>query len=169
MIRMAGAVLLTAGSAVLGLGGVAHLEKHVRDLRGIINGLEAMKRVLTAHIEPLEGMLSEAAQDTDGRPKKLFEFCVEELKHQTGNFAALWNAALDTVPLCLDADDVSELRQVGAVLGRFDADSQAAAFEQTLGRLERKLEDAIEQRIKMGKVYGTTGISAGLLLTILLF
>lgn len=168
MIRMIGAALLTGGSAALGLGGVARLEGRVRDLRGVISGLEAMRRELTARMEPLERMLAAAVQDTDGRPQKLFEFCLGQFGHRGENFAALWGAALETVSLCLEAEDISELRQMGSVLGRFDADSQTEAFGLVLERLGRRLDDAMEQRARMGKVYGTTGLSAGVLLTILL-
>ena len=168
MIRLIGAVLLTAGSAALGLGSAAHLRNRVQDLRGVICGLESMERRLASDLEPLEGMLAGAVQDTTGRPRKLFEFCLGQLRENTGNFSGLWQAALDTESLFLGPFDMEELRQLGTVLGRYDGDSQLEALRRSVCRLEALLAEAEEQREKMGKVYGTTGISAGLLLTILL-
>lgn len=168
MIRMVGAVLLTMGSAALGIGSAVRLKNRVKDLRGVIRGLESMERCLASDLEPLEGMLAEAVQDTDGRPKRLFEFCLGQVKGNTGNFGGLWQAALDTECLCLCPDDMQELRQLGSVLGRYDGDSQSAVLKQSVCRLEGLLAEAEEQSKRLGKVYGTTGISAGLLLTILL-
>ena len=44
MIRLVGAVLLTAGSALLGLCAVGRLDSRVQELRQLILGLETMAR-----------------------------------------------------------------------------------------------------------------------------
>lgn len=169
MIRMIGALLLTAGAGALGMGAVWHLNGRVHDLRGLVAGLEAMKRVMAARLEPIEGMLSAAVQSTDGYPRQFYAFCLREAAHLNGrHFFELWETALETVPFRLEETDVSELRQVGSVLGRFDEAHQLSALEKTVDRLERLLDEAKEERKRMGRVYGTLGVSAGLFLVILL-
>lgn len=168
MIRLVGAVLLTAGSTALGLGAAAHLEGRVRDLKGLIAGLEAMKRAF-ASLEPLDQMLWAAAQSVQGRPKEFFLFCRQGASAPgEDGFAAVWAAALESVPLRLEERDLLELKPLERVLGRFDADSQKAALERTVGQLTLRLEEAEEQRKRLGKVYGALGVTSGLFLAILL-
>ena len=61
------------------------------------------------------------------------------------------------------------LRSLGGVLGRYDAASQSAAILRTASGLEDRLAEASERRGRLGRVYGTLGVSAGLFLVILLF
>jgi stage III sporulation protein AB len=169
VMRWLGAVLLSAGSALLGLGAVMQLDGRVRDLRGIVSALEAMRRVLMSRLEPLDGMLDAAIQETSGRPKELFQFCRTGLEQLDGRpFQPLWTAAIDTVWLRLEEDDLAALCQLGGVLGRYDMERQADALEQTSKYLERQLLEAIDQRRRLGKVYGTMGVSAGLILALIL-
>lgn len=169
MIRMIGALLLTAGAGALGMGAVWHLNGRVRDLRGLITGLEAMKRVMAASLEPIEGMLAAAVQSTEDTPRQFYAFCLREMVNLNGRrFFELWETALETIPLRLEETDLSELRQVGSVLGRFDEEHQLLALEKTVDRLECLLDEAKEESKRMGRVYGTLGVSAGLFLVILL-
>lgn len=169
MRRLVGAALLAAGSVALGLGAVAHLEGRVRDLRGLLAGLEAMHRALDSRLAPLDEMLSSAAESTQGRPRDLFRFCAEQLDGGAPRrFGVLWDVALEELPLRLECSDLEVLRTLGSVLGRYDGDSQTRALAQCASRLEVQLEEAAEQRQRLGKVYGTMGVSAGLFLVILL-
>lgn len=170
MTRWLGALLLAAGTAALGLGAVWSMEQRVRDLRGIIAGLYAMERALKARLAPLEEMLAAGAEGADGRAGGFFLACREEMKRSAGGrFAPLWEAALETVPLCLDKDDLNVIRRLGSVLGRYDSASQSAAILRTAAELEGRLSEAAERRGRLGRVYGALGISAGLFLVILLF
>ena len=44
MIRLMGAACLACGAMGLGLGAIAHLDGRVRDLRGLLVGLECVQR-----------------------------------------------------------------------------------------------------------------------------
>jgi stage III sporulation protein AB len=147
-----------------------HLDGRVRDLRETAAALEAMRRVLIARLEPLDGMLDAAIQGTRGRPKELFQFCRVGLEELDGSpFQPLWTAALESACLRLEEEDLAVLRPLGGVLGRYDMERQADALEQTVQQLERQLVEATDQRRRLGKVYGTMGVSAGLFLAIILF
>lgn len=169
MMRLTGAMLIAAGTAALGLAAVARLEGRVRDLRSAIAGLEGMRLALTSCLAPLDEMLSAAAEAAEGRAGAVFSYCGEEIKKSgRQRFAALWNAALEELPLCLEEPDLEALRPLGGVLGRYDGDSQAQALERCISLLEGQLDNAVEQRRSQGKVYGAVGISVGLFLAILL-
>lgn len=169
MSRLMGAALLAAGSAGAGFLAAARLAGRVRDLRGMLTGLDAMGRVLSASLAPLEDMLSAAAECTQDRPQGFFQLCAQELRtHPEVNFGCVWSAALETAPLRLERSDLEVLRPLGGVLGRYDGDSQTEAIAQTAARLSPCLVQAEDQRRRLGRVYGTIGVSAGLFLAILL-
>ena len=63
MIRMIGAVMLTAGFAALGFRGVRRLDGRVYDLGQLSAGLSAMKRELDWRLTPLPELLDKAAQE----------------------------------------------------------------------------------------------------------
>lgn len=170
MIRWMGALLLSAGSAALGLGAIAHLDGRVRDLRELAAGLSAMSRALTARLAPLDEMLAAAAESTKGRAQSFFKLCAQTLDGPCPErFDRLWEAALEIAPLRLEEGDMMILRRLGTVLGRYDGDCQTAALEEAAQQMEQLLDEAKEQKGQLGRVYGTMGVSAGLLLAILLF
>lgn len=170
MTRLMGAALLAAGMAGAGFLAVARLEGRVRDLRGMLTGLDAMGRALSASLAPLDEMLAAAAECTRDRPQGFFTLCARELGQNAGaGFGGIWPAALETAPLRLERSDLEALRPLGGVLGRYDGDSQAQALSRTAEHLTQCLAQAEDQRRRLGRVYGTIGVSAGLFLAILLF
>jgi len=80
----------------------------------------------------------------------------------------IWQQGLEAAQLRLEAVDLTVVEQVGSVLGRYDGDSQRQALEQALMRMEELQKQAVEQRARLGKVYGTLGLTAGAFLMILL-
>lgn len=163
-----GAAMLIAGFALLGLLGALRLRRRVGDLRDLLWGLEAMERSLSDRMEPLGGMLACAEECTAGRVRDFFANCRRELLTHDVRFAAHWRESLEKAGLFLDETDRELLQQLGEVLGRYDAGSQSAALRQTGQRLEFQLRAAEEESRRMGKVYSTSGIAAGLMITVLL-
>lgn len=163
-----GAVLLIAGFALLGLLGALRLRRRAGDLRGVLWGLEAMERSLSDRMEPLEGMLACAEECTAGRVRDFFARCRRGLLSRDERFVALWRGNLEKAGLFLDGEDRELLQQLGEVLGRYDAGSQSASLRQTARRLELRLRAAEEESRRLGKVYGTSGIAVGLMMTVLL-
>ena len=169
MIRWLGAALVFLGSSALGAGAAARLQGRVKDLRGLSAGLEAMGRALSASLAPLEEMLRAAEACGAPRPAQLVRTCRLGLPGLEGEpFAQLWDKALGETPLRLEEADLAVLRQVGGVLGRYDGDSQAAALAQAAARLGRQQAEAAARQSRLGRVYGTLGVSAGLFLSIML-
>ena len=169
MTRWVGAALLLAGSSALGGWAVAQLRGRVRDLQGLTAGLEAMDRALSTSLAPLDQMLQEAEACAGQRPAQFFRSCRKRIPDLDGRpFAQLWDKALGETPLRLDDADLTVLRQLGNVLGRYDSDSQAAALEQAAQRLSLHQTEAEERQGRLGRVYGTLGVACGLFLSIML-
>ena len=169
MIRLLGVFLLVGGCGALSVGAVGRLSGRVRDLGGLIVGLETLKQELQTSLDRLEPMLSAAAERTDGHARAFFQWCQKALRaSEPEAFSVIWQAALEQVPLRLEPCDRTELRGLGPILGCYDADSQAAALDRAIRRLEIRWEEAQERRRSLGKVYGTLGLSAGAVLAILL-
>ena len=169
MARWLGAALLLAGSSAMGAWAVAQLRGRTQDLQGLTAGLEAMSRTLTASLAPLDEMLQAAETCAGPRPAQLFRYCRRNLVQLNGQpFVHLWDKALKETPLRLEKEDLTVLRQVGNVLGRYDSDSQAAALGQAVQRLAQHQRQAQERQGRLGRVYGTLGVASGLFLSIML-
>lgn len=169
MIRLMGAALLAGGAAALGYLAVKHLDGRVRDLQELTAGIETLQRELGWRLAPLPEALSRAAESVKGRAAQFFRLCARGAEHLDGRtFQQIWRDAAEASQMRLERVDIDLLDQLGAVLGRYDGDSQRQALETAGVRLESQWSAAAEQRGRLGRVYGVLGLTAGLFLVILL-
>lgn len=168
MIRLMGAACLACGAMGLGLGAIAHLDGRVRDLRGLLVGLECVQRELSWKLAPLPDALNLAAHQCQGAPGEFFTLCAHGAQNLRGRtFAQVWQQAGEASQMRLEQLDVELLDALGAVLGQYDGESQRQAVEHTREQLEEQLAQASEQRRRLGRVYGALGVTAGAVLMIL--
>lgn len=169
MIRWIGAVLLTSGSAALGYLAIKHMDGRVRDLRELTAGIETLQRELGWRLAPLPEALSRAAESVKGRAAQFFQLCSSGAEHLNGRmFQQIWRDAAEASQMRLEREDMDLLEKLGSVLGRYDGDSQRQALEIAGARLESQRAAAAAQRVRLGRVYGVLGLTAGLFLVILL-
>ena len=169
MIRILGAALLTVGCGGLGLSAVNRLDSRVRDLRELSAGLEILQRELGWRLSPLPKALEAASGGTHERAAQFFAYCARESRQLAGApFRTLWSRGLERCPLRLNREDRALLEQLGPVLGRYDGESQRQAVENVLTGLSRRLVQAEDDRRRLGRVYGVLGLTAGLILTLVL-
>ncbi len=169
MIRLAGAALLVGGFAAVGFAAVGRLDGRVRDLRGLIAGLESMGRELRWRLAPMPELLRQAAEESAGPASALFLACAQGMEQPEGSgFCGVWRRELERCRLRLEPADRSVLEQLGGVLGRYDGGSQCKALAAAVERLERQREEAVSRRARLGRVYGMLGVTAGVFLMILL-
>ena len=168
MMRLVGAACLACGAIALGLGAIAHLEGRVKDLRGLLAGLECIQRELAWKLAPLPEALALAAGQGGGNAGLFFDLCAQGAGHLQGRtFAQVWEEASEASQLRLEPVDVQLLEGLGGVLGQYDGDSQRLALEHVREQLEEQLAQAVEQRGRLGRVYGALGVTAGAVLMIL--
>ena len=169
MMRLLGAVLVIAGCGALGLCGVARLDGRVRDLGELAAGLDALQRELGWRLAPLPDALETAAKALRGPAADFFRRCAQCAGQTDGqSFQQVWQDSLNAAPLRLAAEDRDLLERLGPVLGRYDGDSQRLALEDAAAGLRSLQGSAADDRSRLGRVYGVLGMTAGLLLAILL-
>lgn len=169
MTRVLGAVLVIAACGALGLTGVARLEGRVRDLGELAAGLDALQRELGWRLAPLPQALETAAGASRGPAAEFFSRCAQGAGRENGqSFQQVWRDSLSAIPFRLAAGDKVLLERLGPVLGRYDGGSQRLALEDTAAGLRSLQGEAADDRRRLGRVYGALGVTAGLVLAILL-
>lgn len=169
MMRMLGAALVVAGCGALGLAGVRRLDGRVRDLGELAAGLDVLQRELGWRLAPLPQALDRAAKAVRGPAAQFFAQCAQRAGEVDGRpFQQVWRDSLAAAPLRLAEEDKALLERLGPVLGRYDGDSQRLALEDGAAGLRTLQGEAADDRGRLGRVYGVLGMTAGLLLAIML-
>lgn len=170
MLRLVGALLLTAGAAGLGLCAAGQLGDRVRSLRSLVGGLEILKRELSFRRTAMPELMERTARQAGEPARYLFARCrdhLEELGERS--FGQIWVRAVEAEPeLLLTREERAVLAELGQVLGRYDADGQIAALERAEEGLKVCLARAEEDRRRLGRVYTALGMGSGAMLAILL-
>lgn len=164
-----GKCLLLLGTAAWGASRAVHLKKRVQCLRDVLTALEILERELSFSLLPISELLSRAAEGTRGEVQAFLISCAIIFREQEEESrTVLWRRNLEKAGMPLTPEDISIFMEVGEILGRYDEDSQKAALIRLRARLEENLQRAREEAERMGKVYGTLGMTVGLFLWILL-
>lgn len=169
MLKMVGAALLLTGGVGLGVSAVRRLERRVITLRSLTQALVLMERELDFRLPPMKELIWETARRSAEPASGFLRACAEGMDELEGRpLAGLWQqAAMDKLP-ALKPCDLETILSVGAVLGRYDAESQRGAISAARERLNGFWADAVEERRRQGKVYSVLGATAGAFLVILL-
>ena len=170
MLKLVGALLLTAGASALGLCAAGQLRDRVKTLRSLVGGLEVLGRELSFRRTAMPELMERTARQAGAPARYLFARCrdhLEELGERT--FGQIWTQAVEEEPeLLLAEPERAILRELGQVLGRYDADDQLAALERADRELTACLARAEEDRRRLSRVYTALGVGSGAMLAILL-
>ncbi len=168
MLRFWGAALVFAGCAALGIAGAGRLSARVKALQAMLGALEQMERELSFRLTSMPDLLAALARTAAPPAGDLFRRCLEGLDALgEKSLDQIWGEALDTAG-DLGEPALAALRDLGMVLGRYDAESQRQSVAYARDALEKCLRDAQGERARLGRVYTAVGVSAGALLAILL-
>jgi len=169
MIRLLGCTMLLFASSALGFGAAAALKERVRELEGLILSLKLMELELSNKRTPLPELLQQITNCSTGKIKLFFELCHSKLiNNNCGIFSEIWRSAVEESNLHIRERELLLLKEVGNILGRYDAESQCIAIRDLRERFWVFQTEANEQYSRMGSVYSTLGITGGSLLMIVL-
>lgn len=168
-MQILGKSLLLLGIALLGFRHAAGLRRRVACLRDFLRALERLERELSFALLPVDALLERSKLGSKGDCMRFFSLCEAHFSVRSEEcLEEIWEESLYRAKLPLGDEDLLLLREIGAVLGRYDGENQRLAFGRIHGRLEEQLHDADEEAKRMGKVYCVLGVCIGLFLAILL-
>lgn len=158
-IRLLGVALLTAAGALAGYGRTAALNRRLALLREVSDGLGRMADELTVLRSPLP-VIFERLRDLPFFRLLNAGFGLEPTD-------ALWRRAAETLEL--DRGSRQALSSLGTVVGRYDAERQAAELSLVRARLDEQAR-AMETELN-GRAKNFTGLGAalGAILAVVLF
>ncbi len=169
MLQLIGRLCVFLGVSMIGLLLRRGLYRRVSCLRELLRGLECVERELAFALPPVEALLERLAQETRGECRAVYLSCRERFIFRgEERLEEIWTACFEAAELPLEEEDLNLIREVGGILGRYDGESQRLALRSIQSRLGGQITAAREEAGRMGKVYGTLGVSLGLLTVILL-
>lgn len=167
MVKALGALLVVCCCALLGLVTAGRSAQRLRSLRSLLAALDQMKAELEGLLTPLPELLLRLQTE---QPASEFISRVSWLAEKKRlPFRSAWEqAAEETEALCLRPEETKALAALGAVLGRYDAETQCAALERCRQRLSlfRELEE--KDRARKNRLSAALGAGAGVTIAILL-
>ncbi len=170
MLKIIGAVLVTAATTALGMRSAAQLKNRVKSLSSLVAGLDIMKPEICTRLTPMPELLELLARQS-GEPASLFfAECLIKLKTMRGRpFSEVWKSALLSAKgLELSESEREILLELGAALGRYDSERQGDAISSARKRLEGRLSKAESERDKESRTRLMLGVAAGLAIAIIL-
>ena len=169
MLRLAGAVLLAAGPALIGFHAAGRLARRPRLLRELIAALEQMEREISFRLTPLPQLFLRLSEEYSGPVGTLFGCCVRDMDDLgQRSLSQIWRQALGEASLDLDGRGLRALEELGEVLGRYDGDGLQGALRQACGELTAAAEEAERERDQKGRMDQVLGLTSGAFLVILL-
>ncbi|MEG1999961.1 MAG: stage III sporulation protein AB [Evtepia sp.] len=169
MIHWIGKWILLFCFAAIGVGEAGRLQKRTRCLNEFRMALGTMERELSFSLLPVGALLAKMQAGVSGRVKTFLVNCAENFRLcEEERCGEIWNRTLMESDLPLREDDLLLVGEVGNILGKYDGESQGAALVRIQDKLEELSLAAKEETERMGRVYITVGIVAGLFCMILL-
>lgn len=166
-MKWIGAVLIVAGCGGIGFCYAASQYNEMNTLRRLIALLDFMSCELQYKLTPLPDLFRQAAQETEGRLKKLFISFAYELDSQISpDVKSCMNVALSKCT-GLPEQTIHSLRELGGSLGRFDLAGQIQALESVRASCRMRLSRLEENKDIRLRSYQTLGLCAGVAIVII--
>lgn len=169
-LRLLGAAFIVFACAGWGFAQTAQLRKAAAARAGVCKVLEQLRAEISERRTPMWEIALLLRKDAPPPCRTWFAALAEALDAPDGQrFSVLWRQTLQTrAGLPLSAEELESLCLLGLSLGRYDAPEQRAAIDRCLREMERFRVQADEQARIRGRLYPGLGLSAGLLLAVLL-
>ncbi len=170
MIRLIGAVLITAGAAAWGFIGVFRLRARVRSLNALTSALGVMKSEICDRLTPMPQLLKLLGNEATYPVSLLFKNAAEKITSLGSKpFSSIWNqTVLETPELLLTPQEELVLKELGMSLGRYDTGEQKSALQYAERRMAEYARKAETEREKNSKVHAFLGVAAGLFAVVIL-
>ncbi len=167
MIKICGIVLLLFGATWAGISAAKKLDMRVKTLRSMLECLELFEWELTTNVPPTNQLFRDVSKRISQPASSFLSACLHQIEINEYSMAEVWENAAKKQLLALNQDDFEVLLPMGAILGRYDADSQKCSIMAVHQRLTGNLSNAIDEKKRLGRLYSTLGVMAGVFLVII--
>ncbi|MBE6948879.1 MAG: hypothetical protein E7456_03430 [Ruminococcaceae bacterium] len=170
MLKLMGAIMLTAGAALWGFTGAKSLKDRARILGAVTSSIELMEYELCDRLTPVPELFSMLAVQAPKPADRLFQNAVQRLKEIGAvPFSQLWHEAVqDTPELMLTQEEKLTLYELSFSLGKYDISEQRKAMETAKKQFADYTQKAREERDRNWKAQAFMGVTAGLFAVIIL-
>lgn len=168
MLKIVGALMVISCCSIIGMGFAGGLKARKKNLAGFISALTVMKSEICDLLTPMPELLERMAKQAEPPVNQFFINCLGHMKNSLPFSQAWVKAVRETAGLQLYAEEMLCLCELGMLLGRYEAEEQRAAINRALIRLEEFHRRAGEDMEGRGKVCAVMGISAGLMIAIIM-
>jgi len=169
MLKLTGCLLVFISCSILGFMKAASYKARSRELENILEIIKLLELEISYRKEPLAKTFQKSAALKPCWFSRVLRECSEALKQQQPLQEA-WCSAVDRhekeSPLI--ASDMEILKDLALGLGKSDTAGQSRLLEPVMLRLQQQLRNAREQETKQGKMYRGLGLSAGIVIVIMI-
>ena len=138
----------------------------LEELEDIKNALNILKSKIKFTYEPIPEIFEEISKTSSRNISELFKTAKIKMNDLTANEA--WEEAIEESQNNLKKEDKDVLKTLSKLLGQTDAEGQISQIEITENFLERKIQEAMEEKKKNEKLYTRLGTIMGLTIVIIL-
>lgn len=170
LFKLIGAALIICACSKIGFDFASCLSKRVEQLQDIKLGLSAILTEISFRGTPLAEALKKSADIMHTRSKVIFllSSAMLESDHvitaKEAILAAIENHSEDS---SLKDEDFTVLKGFAGLIGTSDLANEIANIEITQQKYDNLIRHAEQQRDKYAKLYRSSGVLAGLLITVL--
>ena len=166
--QMAGALMIVAGCGIFGFSLASEYIREEYSLRQLIAALDYMFCELQYSASPLPQICGKIGTEFSGTVARVFQNLARELDSNPGPCVS---SGMDQVlrqgGRVMKLTD-KHLRELGAVLGRFDLEGQLAALDGVRSQCRNTLNELTREKHSRVRSYQTLGLCAGAALAIIL-
>ncbi len=163
--------MILGGSAAAGIFAAYRLKYRCRVLSALLRSLEYMEAEITSRLTPLPEIISVLSKEAQPPLGDFFKKMLGRYNALQGEspFSAIWAHSLDLSPeLELRPEEMRLLKELGGVLGRYEAEQQIKLIGYTRQRLGTMLDGAEKERERQSRMYGILGVAGGIAAVIIL-
>ncbi len=148
----------------------AALSKRVRQLEGFSGAMESIATEIRYFALPLAELMAKLDAMPEYRELRVFGSAGRAFA-KSRDFPSAWERAVaEAKPyLALDEGDREALLWFGRGLGTTDVEGQTAGCARYRALLRQRLEAAIEDKKRRGRMYSSLGVLAGVFFVVILF
>ena len=169
MIKILGAALIVMAASGAGLS-MAHSVRHEeRCLEQLTRVLEMMLCEIPGRLSSVQELFVRAQECVSGVLKAFFQFCAQQtLAQSEPEISCIMDLALDRYEERLPTPCIVLLRQMGQVLGAYDAQEQVEVLSALSERAASALTNLRAGKADRCRSYEVLGVCAGCALAIIL-